>query len=420
MPKLFYIAKREFLETIRSKIFLISFFLAPLILIFIIYITSAAEQNLLQSSRSRTLAVIDLTGKLTHDVEALFSDYNKSQPKRTIELRLYSAEKNDHHKLIEKISSDIRSGRFDALLVISPDILADGKSYFYMNAKNISNLDLYQTVSYLIDEMMQAKRLAKHKLPPQLLQQLKQKVQIDYVDVTSPDQQQKQEISTVIMTPFFFLFLMFLGCFSMNQQMLTSVIEEKSSRIMELLLSAVSPMELMAGKILGLSAVGFLLIASWGVSMFFTAQYRNMGELVTPDMVGYFVIYYILGFLLFSSMFAAIGSAFNSVREAQALITPISLIFVIPLIGWFWFAHNPQSPATILLSYFPPLTPMMMILRISAFPYISPIEIFLSILLLCASVPAVIWVSAKIFRTGVLMYGKPPTLREIFHWITYK
>lgn len=223
-----------------------------------------------------------------------------------------------------------------------------------------------------------------------------------------------------MMTAFAFMFLMFMGIFGTGHWMLASVIEEKSSRVLEVLLSAVSPFELMAGKIVGLAGAGLTFVGIIVCAASLTAAAQGMLPPVSFGTVTYFVSYYVLGFLLMSSVYAAVGSACNTAREAQTLMMPIALLFVAPMAAWHYIALNPNGLAAIILSALPPVTPIVMMLRIGMLPDLPFYEIVLSFIILGASVPVAIWAAAKIFRTGILMYGKPPKLREILRWINQK
>ena len=219
-----------------------------------------------------------------------------------------------------------------------------------------------------------------------------------------------------MVVPFFFMFMMFMGLMGVNQQMLTCIIEEKNSRVMEVILSAVSPYQFMAGKILGLTAVGLTVVGIWGIAVCGAAAYRGFSGVIHVANVGYFFIYFILGFLLFSSIFAAIGSACNTLKEAQNLVMPVSLLLVLPMVGWMYFTQYPEGLWATVLSFIPPLTPLLMMLRLAVRPDLPLIQVLGSIIVLAASVPLVMWASAKIFRIGILMYGKPPTPRELLRW----
>jgi ABC-2 type transport system permease protein len=138
---------------------------------------------------------------------------------------------------------------------------------------------------------------------------------------------------------------------------------------------------------------------------------------VAPEMIAYFAVYYVLGFLLFSAILAAIGSVCNTIKEAQSLMVPLSLLLVVPMMIWFHLVQHPDGTLARVLSFIPPLTPMVMVLRLAASSRLSGVEIAGSIALLAASVPAAMWAAAKVFRTGVLMYGKRPGLAEIIRWV---
>ena len=209
------------------------------------------------------------------------------------------------------------------------------------------------------------------------------------------------------------MYLMFLGIISSGQQMVSSVIEEKGSRVIEVLLSAVSPFELMAGKILGLAGTGLTLVSLWAGAAFLTARSQNLNIDLTSEIVVYFAIYYILGFLLVSSILAAAGSICNTIKETQSLMMPMTMIFIIPLLSWFKVVQDPNGTLARVFSFIPPLTPLVMVLRLSSGSEIWIVEILTTIVLLVITVLIGIWAAAKIFRTGILMYGKRLNVREV-------
>jgi len=216
---------------------------------------------------------------------------------------------------------------------------------------------------------------------------------------------------------FAFVYMMFIGIVGIGQRLLTSLIEEKSSRVIEVLLSAVSPLELMTGKILGLGAAGLTAIAVCGGIMMSAAAWLGLVGSVPVQAVLWFIIYYVLGFLLAASVFAGIGSACNTTREAQQLLTPLMIPFLIPLICWLAIAQRPEGVLATLLSFFPPTAAMTMVLRLAVDPGIGLVQIALSLLVLGLSVPLAMRAAAKVFHTGILMYGKPPRLGELLRWV---
>ena len=223
-----------------------------------------------------------------------------------------------------------------------------------------------------------------------------------------------------MMVPFAFMYLIFLGIVGMGQHMISSIIEEKNSRIIEVLLSAISPFELMAGKIAGLAAVGLAVTALWGVAAYGAARWQGIQIDIGADLLVYGLVYYILGFVLFSAILAGVGSVCNTIKETQSLMMPVMLVFIIPVIAWPRLAQEPNGELARVLSYVPPATPMVMVLRLSSGTDIWPGEVVLSILALIAGVLAAMWAAAKVFRTGILLYGKRPGAREIFRWLREK
>jgi len=418
--KILKVAKREYAETVKTKMFVVSVLFTPLIVAIMMLFMGRMEKSMKGPRPAKEIAVTDLSNEVSEELRRVSDKHNASHPDREIVLRQIEIDGPDRDVRMGELKEEVREGELDGYLVIAEDVL-DGKGtcHFYTNARNVRDIVLSGEVERLVYDAVVNTRVKLHNLAPELIEELRRGVEVEQVDV-SGEGEKKRETVAVLMAPFFFLFLMFMGVSGASQGMLTSVIEEKNSRVMEVLLSALSPFELMAGKIVGLTAIALTVIAVWAGAAYGAAVSRGFGDIVSPSILGYFVIYYVLGFLLIASILAAVGSACNTLREAQSLMGPIMMLMVVPMVAWFFIAQRPEGPLAVVLSFIPPLTPMVMILRIAALPDLSPFQIAASILLLLVSVPLVMWASAKIFRTGVLMYGKPPTPRELIRWVRYK
>ena len=315
----------------------------------------------------------------------------------------------------------MRLGKLDAYVTLDEDILqGPGRIRLYTHKPRAADLDRFWTIENRFRESVINYRYQQQELDRRLLDKLRH-VPTERIEVGSADDeehvQKESDRITRMMVPFFFMYLLFLGILSTGQQMLSSIIEEKSSRVIEVLLSAVSPFKLMAGKILGLVAIGLTIVCLWAAAAYLTASWQGLNVDINPAILPYFIIYYILAFLLFSSMMVGIGSICNTIKETQSLMTPVMLLCVVPIIAWQNIIQHPDGTLARVLSFLPPTTPMVMILRLSAGPDIRIIEIFASIALLAAAVLASIWLAAKLFRTGILMYGKRPSPREILRWL---
>jgi len=217
---------------------------------------------------------------------------------------------------------------------------------------------------------------------------------------------------------FAFVMLLFFGLQISGQMLMQSVIEEKNSRIMEVLLSSVSPKELMRGKILGLGAVGLTMIVLWAAVGYTAARLRNFDVASLPN-VGYMLVFFLLGYAFFGTLMATVGSVCNSEKEAQQLLMPIMLPLVFPLMVWFYIAQRPDSTFSRVLSVIPFTVPMIMMLRI-AIQTPPASQIMTSIIVMLISIWACLRASTRVFRTGVLMYGKRPSLKEILRWVRYR
>jgi len=219
---------------------------------------------------------------------------------------------------------------------------------------------------------------------------------------------------------FAFVMLMFMAVMQTGQHLFRGVLEEKNNRIIEILLSSIKPKQLMSGKIIGLGAAGLTLVGIWATAGLLGLKISGgFGISIAPNTIVYFIIFFILGYLLYSTFMAILGAVMNSEQEAQHFITIISLSMMIPLFVAMIIVKHPNSTIATALTMFPVFTPSMIIFRLSITP-VPPIEIALSIVILIVSIWIMISLTAKIFRIGILMYGKKPSLKEISRWIKYK
>jgi ABC-2 type transport system permease protein len=220
-----------------------------------------------------------------------------------------------------------------------------------------------------------------------------------------------------MLLPGAFMFLLWIAVFTSGQYLLTSTIEEKSSRVMEVILSAVSPMQVLVGKILGQAAVGLLLLGFYAGAGLIGLSAFNRMSLIDPLNLIYLGIYFIIAFGSIACLFAAIGSAVSDVREAQSLLGPLMIVLVIPMMLWFPIIQNPNSVFAQVCSFIPPISPFIMVLRISGTEPVPFWQIPATIALGMVMVVVFAWAAAKIFRIGILMYGKPPNFITLVKWI---
>ncbi|MHC4644596.1 MAG: ABC transporter permease [Planctomycetota bacterium] len=421
MRKIAKIAQREYIETAKTKTFIVGVLMAPLIVGGIVFFSSRVAKDKKGPRKPLRVAVTDLSEELADEIKTAFDNYNKGNEQRQINLQKVDCTEQGLEEVTGQQKERLRSRDLDIYVVVDKDVVnGSGGMNFYMCGAKLANLDAPYTVESLLNEAIVNRRCEVRNISPDLLGQLRRHVRAEQIEVGAAGAKEQVESEgrriTKMMVPFFFMYLMFLGILGAAQQMLTSVIEEKSSRVIEVLLSAVSPFELLAGKILGLAGIGLTVMGLWAVAAYSAARWQGLSVEVTKELAAYFMVYYILGFVLFSAILAGLGSICNTLKEAQSLMMPITLVFILPLLSWFNMARHPNDAYARILSFIPPLTPVVMVLRLSA-GGTGVFDIVGSIAVLLVSVPVVMWVGAKVFRTGILMYGKRPGLREVLRWI---
>ncbi|MBP6715979.1 MAG: ABC transporter permease, partial [Acidobacteria bacterium] len=200
-------------------------------------------------------------------------------------------------------------------------------------------------------------------------------------------------------------------------QLLNAIIEEKMSRISEVLVASVSPFNLLMGKLVGVTAVAVLLALVYFIGAGYFMIYSGRTELVQPALMGWFVVFLICCTLMFGSMFLAIGSACSDIKDAQSMMQPVMMLMMVGYIGSFAVLRAPESNLAMGLSFFPTSAPFIMMLRMAMQPTPPLWQPALSLAITLLTTVAFVWAASRIFRVGVLMQGKGATFAEMLRWI---
>jgi ABC-2 type transport system permease protein len=412
MDKVLAVARREFLATVRTKAFMLSALMMPLIIAISVLGTTKVQALAKQEVMpTRRIAVLDETGVVYPEFTAQVAKWNEARPNQRFETEAAPAGAD-----LTALRARVRPEELYACLEIPPDVV-DGDGQAQLMRRD-SHLETGRRLADMLNEAVTAVRLQERGLDPLELAVLRRPVTLVSIDPQTGQQVKSNETARYLM-PFAFMFLLFMGTFGISQGLLTSLIEEKGSRVIEVLLSAVSPTQLMAGKILGAVLVGAVLLGLWSACGYYGAHRYHAEELLSAYRLGIATLYFVPGFLLISAILAAIGSACNELKDAQSMVFPLSLLTLIPMLFWFYIVESPNSAISLALSFVPPITPFIMILRICADPDTPVWQIAASLVLLWASVLLAIWAAGKVFRVGILMYGKPPSPRELLRWVRY-
>jgi ABC-2 type transport system permease protein len=213
------------------------------------------------------------------------------------------------------------------------------------------------------------------------------------------------------------MMILLFSVISSAPQLLNSVIEEKMSRISEVLIGSVTPYELMMGKLLGSAAISVLLAAIYTGGGVVMARYYGYGDAIRPSDLGWLFLFLSMAVFIFGSIFITIGAACSDLKDAQGMMTPAMLFLMLPWMTWFAIINAPESPMSVGLSLFPTATPFLMLLRIAIPPGPPLWQILLSVVLTAITAVAFVYAAGKIFRTGLLMQGKAATLGEMWKWV---
>lgn len=415
MRKIFIILKREFLTKVFTKGFLIATILGPVFMIGIML--APAYFMTLASEKSYKIGVVEQSSFFTEKLQEMYSDTLSSGEQRLI---FFYISPQNYQETLESFKGKIEQGEIHALLIIPESVLDSARVTFI--AKTVSNIDLIQQLRSGLSTIINNKRLQQAGFDPAQIKNLMSPVDIQTIKLQKGEEKERgfdQEYITALI----FLMILYMTIILYGSSVMRSVIEEKSSRIIEILLSSLNSFQLMMGKLIGVGAVGLFQYLIWTgmaavVFFFVTSSAPAMTDLikVSPDIFIYFIIFFIIGFFTFSTLYAAVGAMCTDMQDAQTLSTPVTVLVVIPFIISFMVMRDPTTDVARILSLVPFFTPLIMFLRILLID--TPRwEILLSIIINLLTIVLITWVSSRIYRTGILMYGKRPTLPEIIRWI---
>ena len=221
--------------------------------------------------------------------------------------------------------------------------------------------------------------------------------------------------------PIAFMILVWIATFTSGNYLLTTTIEEKSNKVMEVLLSAASPMEIMSGKIIGQAFVSLITLFMYGGLGIIALIALSQADLIPLEMIVYLLLFFIMAYFMIASIMASVGSAVSDLHDAQSLIGPAMIVLILPMILWIPISESPNGSLAVVTSYIPPLIPFVMILRVTASGDPVPLwQIAVALVEGFAAVVVMMWMCARIFRVGVLMQGKAPSPLQLIKWIRYR
>jgi len=423
MRKILSVIKREYIQIVRTKGFIIGTILGPVLMASFIVVPILV--SVISVDKQETIGVVDMSGQIIEGMKKKLDMTLKDGRKRYL-LREYKTRGN-FDGLREELNQLILRDELTAYLIIPENISHGGTAEYY--SRNVSDFDKLRSINESVNSVVIEKRLKKEGLDPAKVAEYLQRIRWKNNKVTKRGVE--EDTGGTFIIAYFLVLILYMTLFFYGSIIMRGVIEEKTSRVVEVVLSSLKPFQLMMGKLLGIAAVGFTQYTIW--ALFGLAVTRYGGGLATgifpqaegfkmPSMPAYifvyFVLFFILGYFLYGTLYAAIGSVVNSEKEAQQLVFPISMFLIVPILLIMFVMRSPSSSVSVILSLIPFFAPILMLLRISILlpPFI---QVAGSIVIMLLMILLMVWLVSKIYRVGILMYGKRPSLREIIKWVRY-
>lgn len=440
MSKFWVIFKREYTQVVKKKSFLVGIFLTPILMAAFMVLPALLAHT--EKSTSEHMVVVDQSGSgIGRQFEVAMQTYKvgkDSLPAYVFD-QVYEVPVEDEDRmteLVDSLSTAIQNKHTKYLLIVKPHPeLADS------NLALVTNSDDFQAIRRFesgLTDIISSMRLERSdvNLPVDSVLTLTRRVDLPLRDT----QGEAIPFEIKYFAALVLVMLIYAMILSYGTMLMRSVIEEKSSRVMEVLVSSVSPFQLMLGKVMGLGGAAFTTVLVWvllgaGFMLFGgTSSMSMIGDAVgrmifNPVIVVFFVLFLVSGYLLYSTIFALIGSILNSEKESQNYMFPIVMFLILPVIVGMGVVRDPYVPWAQVMSYIPLFAPTMMVMRIM---FIAPTQVeyslfsgivaegTISFLLVVAAIIGMIWLTGRIFRVGILMYGKRPTLPELARWIRHR
>ena len=405
------VAKWEFMEKVKSKAFIISLVVMPLIMVVFGILPGLLASK--PDDKAIVVGMIDQTGTILEPLHARLDEkYKLPNGTPNYILRQLSTEASPEEQKIQanKLISD---KTIEGYFSIPATVYDSGKVEY--RAENVGNIRMSERFSRTIEEVIVEHRLRGQGLDPKLIRKLIASIDIKSIKVSEKGEEKESGFLETFFSAYIVIMMLMFLVMTSGQLLIRSVVEEKSNRVIEVLLSSCSARDLMVGKILGLSGLGILQILIWG-SIGLALSLKSGTNIFVLENLLLSAVYLVLGYLLYSAIFVAAGSPVTTEQEAQQITSYVSLFLVFPIVLAIPAMQNPNSPLIKILSFIPLLTPAFMVLRI---PIQMPEtwEILTTIGIMIVSSVGMMWVAGKIFRIAILVYGKRPTIPELIRWV---
>jgi len=413
LNKFLFVALNEYKVNVKRKGFIFTTLVLPIFMVGAMLVPALVV--VFSSHTGETIGIVDETGRLYVDIVKNYDDIQSSKYGGS-QAKGYSLQKMESEGEARAL---LEEGGISGYLVIPPTFLETSRAKYVSKSTNILVLeDLNTSLRYTRIKSV----LQESNIPSEKMKEITRGVDIDSYKITEQGETQESEFS--FFKVFLFSYFLIISIFMSGGYLLQGVVEEKEGRIVEVLLSSISAQELMMGKILGLGALGLTQMLLWGGGLFTLSFYVQSAtsiriEFLPASIMPVVLIYFLLGYLLFASIYAAVGALSTTLRESQQISGAIASLAIIPVMFFFYVMDKPNSLLVNVLSHVPFFTPTLMMMRIAT-TEVPLADLLTTTAVLAISTYLMTRVAAKIFRIGILSTGKRPTVGEMLRWMRYE
>ncbi len=448
MRKVFVITAREYIAAVRTKAFIVTIVLMPVLMTGGVLAHALLEGQV--DTTDRTIAVVDRSGLLAgalvtaaekRNEEAVYEPKTGKKIQPAYHIKIVPPNNKDPQAQSLELSDLVRRNQIHAFLDIGPDAVFPPQAEAEAEAKEAKEGRVPPNVRIAyhaegaaldpvrgwlrtaVNDAIRELRLKKADLNPSTVAYVTQTAPVEPMGLVSIDEatgqvrqaQTSTELDVIIM-PIIIVMLMFLMITIGATPLINSVIEEKMQRIAEVLLGSVTPFQLMMGKLIGSVGVALTVVSVYVIGGLIAVQRMGLADRVPYELLPWMGAYLVAAILMFGSMFVAIGAACNDLKEAQSLMLPVWIVVCLPLFVWMNVAREPLSSFSTGISLVPFFTPMLMLIRQSMPETIPAWQPWAGLAGVVIMTVILVWLAGRIFRIGILMQGKPPKLGELARW----
>ena len=417
--RIFAVIRREYLERVRTKAFWISTLLVPVLMGALMIIPALLAAR---GGAEATVAVLDLTGRYSGPLSDKVAEILKDE-EDGLKIRLAAQDPGtDPEAAREAIKARVEAREFDGLLVLPAGLPAEGEPEYV--ATNVAAFRVLMVLERAVNDVLVADRLEAAGLDPERVNELTRRVSLKTFKLGAKGEETQDKGQAFLMS-YFLVLIIYMSVLMYGIYVMRGVLEEKSSRIVEIIISAVRPFELMLGKILGIGAVGLTQMVLWAVLGFALSAPAMLSAIglsgielpsIPPQLLVFFVVYFVLGFLLYGTLYAGVGAAFETEQDAQNFQGVITIFLVVPLVLITLIMNEPDGAIAVVMSLIPFFTPILMFLRMTL-TKVPTWQIAASVVLMVGAVLVMAWLVGKVYRVGILMHGSKPKLKDLVRWV---